>query len=685
MASVTLNAVRDASGALRGFVKVTRDISERKRIESQLIESNERFAVAAEAADLGFWDFDPQARTVRWDENMFRLRGVAQETGNSYDRRFDFIHPDDRASVAAKLADAAAGFSRFDTEYRILRQDGAVRHIRSAANLRNSADGLGPRLFGVSIDVTDLKQTQLELERARDAAEAASRAKSDFLATVSHEIRTPMNGVIGMTALLLESELDERQRKMARTIRDSADSLLSIIDAILDFSKLDAGKVEIEDSDFDLRHVIDKAVELFAPRAAEKGLKLSADTTAIARPGLRGDAARLRQIMLNLISNAIKFTPSGSVKLTISTSDEPAERTRIRFEVVDTGSGIDPKLRDRLFEPFEQADSSIRRRFGGTGLGLSISKRLVELMGGRIGADERREGGSVFWFEAMAGRAGEAATAKPDETSASRESRQILQRRGRILLAEDNPVNVDLARMILEGAGHVVDVANDGAHAIEVWGRERYDVVLMDVQMPVVDGLAATREIRLMGQEGARVPIIAMTANAMREDKQRCFEAGMNDYLAKPFTPTALIAKVGNWIDRAPPPQIAAAPAEPDPLAERPVLDASAFDDLRASLTEATFWPLLRRFLDDLGERTQAIKRLRATGEIDEIGREVHKLIMGAGVFGAAQVLALAKLLQGACRAGDAEKALPLVDLFLPASGAAQAALRERSESRGTV
>lgn len=685
-ASVTLNAVRDASGALRGFVKVTRDISLRKRFETQLIESNERFAVAAEAADLGFWDFDPQAKVVRWDENMFRLRGIAQETGNAYDRRFEFIHPDDLPNVEAKLADAAAGLSRFETEFRILRpSDGSMRHIRSAANLRDSANGLGPRLFGVSIDVTDLKQTQLELERARDAAEAASRAKSEFLATVSHEIRTPMNGVIGMNALLLESELDERQRKMAGAIRDSANSLLSIIDDILDFSKLEAGKVGIEDSDFDLKRVVDQAVELFAPRAAEKGLQLSADTTAISRPGLRGDAARLRQIMLNLLSNAIKFTESGSVALKISTSDEATDRTRIRFEVTDTGTGIDPKVRDRLFEPFEQADSSIRRRFGGTGLGLSISKRLVELMGGQIGVNERQEGGSVFWFEAMAGHARKAAMAKPDETPTSHRKRQTSERRGRILLAEDNPVNVDLARMILEGVGHIVDVAKDGAHAIDVWGREHYDVVLMDVQMPVVDGLAATREIRLRGPEGARVPIIAMTANAMREDRQRCFDAGMNDYLAKPFTPTTLIAKVGSWIDRSSPPLDPAPPVEPDPVAERPVLDSSAFDDLRASLTEATFWPLLRRFIDDLGERTLTIMQLRSNGEIEAIGREVHKLIMGSGVFGAAQVLALARLLQDACRSGDAARALPLVDCFLPASRAAQAALRERSESCRTV
>jgi two-component system sensor histidine kinase/response regulator len=678
IANVTLNAVRDASRALRGFVKIIRDITEKKRIESALLETNERFAVAAEAAGLGFWEFDPQARAVRWDEQMYKFRGAEPVAEDVYERRLAFVHPEDRANVDAALTQAAASTRKFDMEYRIRRPDGSLRHIRSAANVRFDPDGHNPRLLGVSFDITQRKEAQLALERARDAAEAANRAKSDFLAIMSHEIRTPMNGIMGMNALLLESELDMRQRKMASAIRDSADALLTIIDGILDFSKLEARKVEIHAGDFDLLHLVTKSVDLFGPSAAQKGLSLSADVSAAPRTGLRGDAPRLRQIVLNLLSNAIKFTERGSVALNVTSLDVAPDQARVRFEVLDSGPGIDPNVVSRLFEPFEQADSSISRRFGGTGLGLSISKRLVELMGGQIGADARPEGGSAFWFEVVLGHAKDVASIKPTPPPPAPALDCQPPRHGRVLLAEDNPVNIDLATMILEGAGYTVDVAEDGAQAIEAVRQQRYDVVLMDMQMPNVDGLTAAREIRAAERDGLRVPIIAMTANALKEDQQRCFEAGMDDYFSKPFTPAALVEKVEGWIDRSTPATAHATSKELAMSSELPVIDISAPEKLRASFTDEKFLPLLNKFLGDLARRALRVEELKMRREIDGIRQEAHATILGAAVFGAKQVLALAEDLQKACIAGDAESAEALVDPFLRASAAAQAALRDR-------
>jgi two-component system sensor histidine kinase/response regulator len=681
MANITLNAVRDSAGALCGFVKVTRDIAERKRIEDDLILSNERFAVAAEAAALGFWEYDVETKSVHWDEQMYKVRGVAPVAGNFYERRLEFLHPDDRARVAKELGDAAAGLRSFDTEYRIVRTDGAVRHMKSAANLKRDPSGCGVRLLGVTFDVTDRKEAELALARSRDAAETANRAKSEFLAIMSHEVRTPMNGIMGMNALLLESDLTERQRKMAVAIRDSADSLLSIIDDILDISKLEAGRIEIDESDFDLCRLIDKAMELFWPRAAEKRISLSADTSAVSRTALRTDAPRLRQILLNLLSNAIKFTQSGSVSILASTADEGCDRIRLRVEVLDDGPGIPKQAHSRLFRPFEQADGSVSRRFGGTGLGLSISKRLVELMGGQIGVNERPNGGSIFWFEVVvAAASSELAMPLPPPPSVHGGGAKA-RRSGRILLAEDNPVNVEVANMILESEGYAVDVVVDGNEAIEAIGRRRYDLVLMDMQMPQLDGLSATRAIRAAEQSGAHLPIVAMTANAMKEDRRRCIDAGMDDYFSKPYTPAALIEKVARWIDRSDEVLARATAPSPDPISNLPVVDESVAEKFRSYVSNDKFIALLKLYLADLDRRTLAFERLKSTPAIEEIGREAHKMIMGSGTFGVRQVQELAIRLQSACNDRDAASVERLTESLVSAMAIAASALRAKFDA----
>ncbi|MGU3538952.1 ATP-binding protein [Methylobacterium sp. A54F] len=626
------------------------DIDEIVTARIAVEEAQDLLRIALEAADAGTWDWDMRTGLTVQSPESVRIFGLP-ETGAAQTLTTAawtaLLHPDDAPGVWEAVRLAIDSRSTYAAEFRV-----GERWVYARGRTLYGSDGRPVRMAGLHLDVTERKAAEAalraltaEAQAARAEAERASEAKSEFLATMSHEIRTPLNSILGYADLLLdEPRLTGEDRRRLELIQGSGTALLTVVNDILDFSKIEAGQLDLDPTHFPLLAIIDNTVSIVRGGALKSGLAIEARLDPDLPAHVVGDAARLRQVLLNLLNNAVKFTPAGSVTLHVRRVGTGPEGEAMRFEVTDTGIGIAPAEQARLFKRFSQVDSSISRRFGGTGLGLVISRHLVTLMGGEIGVESREGAGSTFWFTLTLPRS--AGPAVPDEAVPARTSAGDPRADGRplrLLLVEDVPLNQELACAVLEAHGFAVAVAGDGAEAVAAVSRAAaegapYDLVLMDVQMPRMDGLAATRLIRALPAPASQVPIVAMTANVLPSQVADLRAAGMDDHVGKPFRRADLLATIGRWTSTQ-----RAARAEP----AAQILDRSALAAVEQTLGAERVRALLGLLVSELQERLRPDEPDRK-----QFAHDAHAMVSAAGMLGFVGLSDLCREIEAAAASG---------------------------------
>ena len=630
--------------------------------------SVDRLRLLTDAAPIGIFQTDAGGRYIYLNPRWSEITGIPMDKARGQDWP-SMIQGDDLKELVRPLSLSPSDPAEICQRFEISHPGEPKRTVLVTSQPIPDSDGGQGGWVGTVADVTAEADAEIAMAHARDKADEASLSKSDFLANMSHEIRTPMNGVIGMVDLLLESDLDDRQRKYAQTVRDSGEAMLDIISDILDFSKVEAGKLEMENIEFELRDTFEDVVLLLERSCKVKDLTLQSDIHHSVPVTVVGDAGRLRQILINLIGNAIKFTPSGQIIAKAFRVDDSGPSTTLRFEITDSGVGIAPENLETIFQPFMQADTSTSRKYGGTGLGLAISGRLIALMGGDCGVTSHLGVGSTFWFTIRVGMPTSAADGAQDEGLHNAEMKTVISANGPlldsagrrvpplILLAEDDEINQRVATAMLEELGYQVDVVVDGSQVVDAALRTPYRAVLMDCQMPVLDGYEATEELRRRQGPADRTPVIALTAGAMESDRERCISAGMDDYISKPLRLRALEDLLLKWVPSGEVHSVE--PHEPDesPLpshssvhgSRQPVLDPviiNRLETLGGANDKNLMSEMASMFVSDADSRLGELDRALEAEDSKAIAIAAHTLGGVGGNLGATELASLCAALE---------------------------------------
>jgi len=655
-------SLRNGDGQYLARAWFFRDITERKRAVQALQSSEEKFRQLAENVNEVFWIVAPESgKFLYLSPAHERVWGVS--CASVYENpasRLESIHPDDLEQSRLMFARQMQG-EEVESEYRIHTPEGQEKWIRNRSFPIRDSEGTLIRIVGIAEDITERKRHEQELVRAQEGAEAANRAKSRFLANMSHEIRTPMNGVIGMNQLLLDTDLTAEQRKYVQVAQTSGRTLLALIDNVLDLSKIEAGKITLEKRIMNLQQVIADVLLLVQPQSNAKGLPVNSFVSPDLPLLLKGDVHRLHQILTNLMTNAIKFTERGEITLNVELVCESNDLLTVRFAISDTGIGMRPDQVAALFSPFVQADASTTRKYGGTGLGLTISKQLAELMGGKIGVNSREGHGSTFWFTAVFESASASERASAGEPADARVELGLQTRIGhgeRILVVEDNLTNQLVVLAQLEKLGYKADAVSNGAEAVDTVRRGGYDLVLMDCEMPVMDGYEATRQIRASLQ--STIPIVSLTADVTSSARERCLSAGMNGYLSKPLELPQLARMLDRWMPVAP----AHALPEPMQYAATEVIECTFDEDplLRRLMGDRQLASsIVRGFLDDFPVQLTNLRRLLSAGDAPAVRLHAHALKGASATVGAEGLRAITLSIEEAAFAGDVSRCAELL------------------------